>query len=53
MIRSSINSNTRKDYVHHGQCRQTGTDCRTNSRNRTLGHKETGVDTRGGWEGEA
>lgn len=52
MIRSSINSNTKKDYVHHRQCRQTGTDRRTNGRNRTPA-EETGVDTRGDWEGEA
>ena len=37
MIRSSINSNTKKDYVHHRQCRQTGTDRRKNGRNRTPG----------------
>jgi len=37
IIRSSINSNTKKDYAHHGQCRQTGNDYRIKSRNRTPG----------------
>ena len=52
MIHSSINGNARKDYVYHRQYCQAGIDRRTNGRNRTPA-EETGVDTRGGWEGEA